>query len=149
MILVDRPRNYALFRGPRPSGFDEMREMGIAVDFNLETGWFEFFHGEEKQEKGWCQTLDISYYNREMSDFSAPTPEFLINMVAQIHNAMNCGNVLVHCLHGEDRTGMIIAAYRMLQQMWTFQQARDEMFSLGFHKFPYLFWVDALTKVKS
>lgn len=43
--------------------------------------------------------------------------------------------IVVHCLHGADRTGVIIAAYRMVFQNWTKQEAIDEFLDpkFGFH----------------
>jgi protein tyrosine/serine phosphatase len=35
--------------------------------------------------------------------------------------------VFVHCRDGDDRTGMDIAAYRMAEQAWTAQAAKEEM----------------------
>jgi protein tyrosine/serine phosphatase len=39
----------------------------------------------------------------------------------------------VHCRFGEDRTGVMVAAYRIAQQHWTAEQAVQEMYSFGFH----------------
>ncbi len=43
--------------------------------------------------------------------------------------------VLVHCKHGSDRTGMMIAIYRIAIDGWSKQQAIDEMLrgGYGFH----------------
>jgi tyrosine-protein phosphatase SIW14 len=35
-------------------------------------------------------------------------------------------SVLVHCAHGRDRTGLIIGAYRILFNGWTFDQVQAE-----------------------
>jgi protein tyrosine/serine phosphatase len=43
------------------------------------------------------------------------------------------GPVLVHCRHGADRTGVVIAMYRIVYQGWTKQQALDEMEHGGFN----------------
>lgn len=40
--------------------------------------------------------------------------------------------VLVHCWHGSDRTGSIIAAYRIVFQHWTREAALDELRHGGF-----------------
>lgn len=40
--------------------------------------------------------------------------------------------VLVHCLHGSDRTGTMVAIYRIVVQGWTKKQATDEMVNGGF-----------------
>lgn len=43
--------------------------------------------------------------------------------------------VLVHCMHGSDRTGTMVAIYRIAYQGWTKAQATDEMINggYGFH----------------
>ena len=43
----------------------------------------------------------------------------------------------VHCYYGEDRTGVMVAAYRIAQQNWTADQAITEMDSFGFHYYLY------------
>ena len=46
--------------------------------------------------------------------------------------------VLVHCLTGSDRTGIVVAAYRMLKG-WTKEEAINEMVHGGYHFRRYLF----------
>jgi len=43
--------------------------------------------------------------------------------------------VLVHCQHGSDRTGMMIAIYRIVVDGWSKEQAKQEMVqgNFGFH----------------
>ena len=43
------------------------------------------------------------------------------------------GILLIHCTHGQDRTGYFIGRYRVLSYHWTKQQAFDEMIANGFH----------------
>lgn len=45
------------------------------------------------------------------------------------------GKVLVHCWHGSDRTGTVIAMYRILYDGWSKEQALEEMQygAYGFH----------------
>jgi len=40
--------------------------------------------------------------------------------------------VLVHCRHGSDRTGTMVAVYRIVIEGWTKAQATDEMVNGGF-----------------
>jgi protein tyrosine/serine phosphatase len=40
--------------------------------------------------------------------------------------------VLVHCAHGEERTGAVVAAYRVVVEGWTPDAAEREARSLGF-----------------
>lgn len=45
------------------------------------------------------------------------------------------GAILIHCHHGSDRTGIIVAMYRIVFQNWSKKEAIDEMLSekFGFH----------------
>jgi tyrosine-protein phosphatase SIW14 len=40
--------------------------------------------------------------------------------------------VLLHCIHGSDRTGVVTAAYRMVHQGWTKEEAVDEFLHGGY-----------------
>ena len=46
--------------------------------------------------------------------------------------------VFVHCRLGDDRTGMMIAAYRMAAQGWTAEEAMHEMQQFGFSTIHHL-----------
>lgn len=56
--------------------------------------------------------------------------------------------VLVHCRHGSDRTGTMVAVYRVVVEGWTKAQAKDEMIHGGFGFHPLwqnlLHYIDAL-----
>lgn len=56
----------------------------------------------------------------------------------------NNKTVLVHCKHGADRTGIVIAMYRVIDQGWTPEEAKDEMVN-GPYNFHAVF--DNLTKM--
>lgn len=42
--------------------------------------------------------------------------------------------VYVHCYHGRERTGTMIAVYRIAIENWSYERARDEMLSFGVNK---------------
>ena len=42
------------------------------------------------------------------------------------------GPLLIHCWHGSDRTGATVAAYRLVFQNWSKEQAIDEMVNGGY-----------------
>ena len=43
-------------------------------------------------------------------------------------------SLFVHCGGGHDRTGMMVAVYRIVIQEWTKEQAIAEMKDFGFHR---------------
>lgn len=63
------------------------------------------------------------------------TRAHLVRSMAIINDAKNWP-VLVHCQHGSDRTGAVIAAYRISVQGWHYRRAIREMVlgGFGFHK---------------
>jgi protein tyrosine/serine phosphatase len=40
--------------------------------------------------------------------------------------------VVLHCIHGSDRTGVVAACYRMTEQGWTKEEAVDEFLNGGY-----------------
>jgi tyrosine-protein phosphatase SIW14 len=65
------------------------------------------------------------------------TEEDLRRALASIRDAPK--PVLVHCWRGSDRTGAVVAAYRIAFQGWTREQAIDELVNggFGFHASSY------------
>ncbi len=59
-------------------------------------------------------------------------PHFPAAVAALSAIAVSPGPVLVHCWHGADRTGMVVALYRMLEQGWTREAAIREMLEGGY-----------------
>jgi hypothetical protein len=56
--------------------------------------------------------------------------------MGKIEEAMEiaaAGNCLVHCTHGEDRTGLVCGIYRVRYDGWSTKEAWDEMIALGYH----------------
>lgn len=69
----------------------------------------------------------------------AATEEDVIHALRIIARRQN-GPFLVHCLHGADRTGLVCAAYRVVFDNWTPEEARDEMVEGGYGFHPL--WVN-------
>jgi hypothetical protein len=53
---------------------------------------------------------------------------YLSTIVDSVHP-----NTYVHCLHGEDRTGIVCACYHVQAQHWSKAEAQRDMLSRGFH----------------
>jgi len=59
----------------------------------------------------------------------------IVRALLAIESALQDGPVLIHCQHGADRTGVVSAMYRILNQGWTVEQASRELErgNFGFH----------------
>lgn len=77
--------------------------------------------------------------------------EQLAQALWQIEQAKPQGNVLLHCYHGSDRTGLVTAMYRIIYQNWPIADAQREMKYGGFGFHPVWVNIDqffTLEKVK-
>lgn len=114
--------NDRLYRGaqPKQGGLKVLAELGIKTILNL--------RGEDQNtlaEEREARALGLTYYALPMGGLSRPTDKQVEQALAIINNPEN-GAVFVHCKHGADRTGVIIACYRMLQENHSAEQARVE-----------------------
>ena len=57
-------------------------------------------------------------------------PSDLISALRMLREAEK--PVLIHCWHGSDRTGFVVAGYRIVFQSWTREEALDELRLGGF-----------------
>lgn len=56
----------------------------------------------------------------------------VIRVLRAIRTGQNQGGVLIHCKHGQNRTGLMAAMYRVVFDGWSRQQAMAEMLEGGF-----------------
>lgn len=133
------------YRGPRPqNGLLQIQSLGFGSIINLESDIYEICHDDVYQQE---QPLDygIRPFRYRLSDYTQPHPDVVRAVLRRIATENSHGfSVYMHCLHGVDRTGYCCAAYRMLYQGWSYGAAVKEMFDLGFHRFPYWWWVPSL-----
>jgi hypothetical protein len=66
---------------------------------------------------------------------------FVKNILAQIDSDAKYGAVYVHCEHGADRTGLIVALYRVARG-WSIDDARAEMNDPKFGHSSLQIWID-------
>ena len=128
-----------IFRGPRLHR-EELEALQPALILNLEND-----HGAVCDEEVYCMSKNISFYNIRMSEIFPPSQRQLKEGVEIIQTARK--PVYVHCLHGVDRTGFVIAAYRMIHQGWTLDKAYQECLDMGHHVFWYWYWKRSLIKL--
>jgi tyrosine-protein phosphatase SIW14 len=127
---IDRPGlpnlhkiNDGLYRGaqPTPEGIKELERMGVKTIVNLRS---------EHSDKESLGGANVTLVEIPMSPWDM-RQEDLVRFL-QIVTDKTRQPVFVHCLHGADRTGTMCAAYRVVVDGWTKQQAIDEMTKGGF-----------------
>lgn len=59
----------------------------------------------------------------------------IAQVLQRIRKAQEQGAVLVHCYHGADRTGIMVAMYRIIYHQWSIATAKEEMLQgpYGYH----------------
>ncbi len=114
--------NASLYRGaqPRPGGLRKLAAMGVKTVINLRA---EDEHAQEEERE--ARSLGLRYFAIPMRREGRPTREQLERALALIGSADN-QPVFVHCKRGADRTGTVVAVYRITHDGWTAEQALDE-----------------------
>lgn len=119
--------NDQLYRGaqPKEGGLETLKKLGVRAIVNLRNG------AEATPNEGdEARRLGLRYYNVPLPDLSAPQDKD-VQLVLDIISDKENKPVFVHCRHGEDRTGTIIACYRISHDDWTAAEAKAEAQKLG------------------
>jgi tyrosine-protein phosphatase SIW14 len=118
-----------LYRGAQPSakGFAELKKLGVTTIVNLrekgrETEW----------ERNVAASLGLAFVNIPIRGWAPPSDAQVAEFLKLFRDASR-QRVFVHCHYGEDRTGVMVGAYRIALENWTADQALSEMNSFGFH----------------
>ena len=121
--------NQSLYRGaqPTPQGLKNLADLGVKTIIDLRHGKD---HSDTEQRE--AESLGLHYVNVPMEGLTAPTSEQISSLLA-IMNAENQGPVFVHCREGKDRTGAVIASYRIAHDHWRNDKALDEAKVYGMH----------------
>jgi len=91
----------------------------------------------------------MAMINIPMSEISRPKPADLLRAV-KILEDQDSHPIYVHCLHGRDRTGFVIAAYKIIHHDWTVEKAYQEAVEKGHNKWFYdgvLGWKKSLREI--
>lgn len=138
--------NNAIYRGGRPTeeGIRELAKMGVKTIVNLESGFFAKDTDDVLREAKWAKEAGINFIKVPMHPIYAPKAEEVNSAYEAISNKEN-QPVFVHCLHGSDRTGTVVASYRIFTDGWTFDKAFAEMKEYG-HSALLYWWKDVIRK---
>jgi tyrosine-protein phosphatase SIW14 len=114
-----------LFRGAQPNhaGFKALSKMGVGIVVDT--------RGNRTRTEGKeVRRLGIKYV---AIPWHCPSPhDETFAKFLRLMRENPDKKVFVHCRLGDDRTGMMIAAYRMADEDWTADEAMREMRKFGF-----------------
>ena len=117
-----------LYRGaqPTPEGFRQLQALGIKTIVSLRA----LRPSEQQAVRRQVESLGMRWVWLPMRMYWRPTEEQVREFLAV---AMDPSNqpVFVHCQHGEDRTGSLVAVYRVVKQGWRPEAAYQEALALG------------------
>ena len=116
-----------LYRGAEPDArcLEHLAGLGIRTVLNLR---------DEKDasadERKRALVLGLRYFNMPMSGFNRPSAADVQRVLAMVRAPEN-QPVFVHCKRGSDRTGVIVAVYRIADDGWTAERAVQEAQGYG------------------
>jgi len=138
-----------IYRGGRPdfSAFPLLQKYHVKTVIDLQGGdanipffgWLmdDFEPGEKPamiaQERALSLQLGFQFANYPLSSIknvSSTETKWINQILALMADPVN-QPVFIHCEHGHDRTGLIIALYRVFYEGWTANAAHDEMMQMG------------------
>jgi tyrosine-protein phosphatase SIW14 len=116
-----------LYRGaqPSPEGFKILAGMGINIVVDARLSGTD---AERKTVTG----LGMQYVSIPWHCLFPKDKTFVQFLAVLRDNPKK--KVFVHCRYGDDRTGMMIAAYRMAVQNWSPEEAWKELQKFGFNR---------------
>lgn len=119
-----------LYRGARPEadGLKNLQRLGVKTILDLRMP-DKLSHAEMAA----AQRAGLLYTNIPLHGMGRPTDGQIQTALALIENSS--GAVFVHCEHGCDRTGTIIACYRIRHDHWTTDAAMQEAVKYGMSRF--------------
>jgi tyrosine-protein phosphatase SIW14 len=120
--------NEHVYRGGQPVnvGWNSLAHLGIKVVIDLRTS----IEHPVKAEEHAVEAAGMDYINVPMRGMGAPPAESVLKVLT-LMLAESRGPVFVHCRRGSDRTGTVVACYRILHDHWENWKALEEARSLG------------------
>lgn len=126
MLGVDLDNFYRVsgevYRSKQPDdeAMEALEAMGMHSILNLRE-----YHSDEDEARGTGLRLYRVPVNAGKVDDT-----FVVEALRVVANAEK--PILVHCWHGSDRTGLVVAMYRMVFQDWPRERAIDEFVNGGY-----------------
>jgi len=118
--------NEHVFRGGQPAAeaWQSLAELGVKTVIDLRR---EDEHSTASEARA-VEAAHMNYVNIPMNGAVAPTNEQIAKVLALLDTQ---DSVFVHCRRGADRTGAVIACYRIAHDGWERRRALVEAKSFG------------------
>jgi uncharacterized protein (TIGR01244 family) len=114
--------NDHVYRGAQPTdlGFQSLAKLGVKTVIDLRE-----VSDRSAQERNSVESAGMRYVSIPFHGMSAPSPADVAKVLALFGDA-SAGPVFVHCRRGADRTGTVVACYRISHDGWNNEQALHE-----------------------
>lgn len=142
-----------VLRGPRPNSYDDLcilADAGVTTIFSLEEGWSRIF-GWRFEAHDWQVRIGGLFYLFPLSNLfppSAATCIAITDLLIHDSNGPLGESSYVHCYAGVDRTGFILAVFRVRFHKWKPLDAWAEAQEYGMHR-RYWWWKKHFLKLCS
>ncbi len=115
-----------LYRGaqPAPKEFQNLARLGIKTVLDLRE------EGHSRTEQKQVEAAGMRYISLPMNGMLAPTDQQISRALTVVEDTA-FGPVFVHCRRGADRTGTVIACYRIAHDQWGNEKALNEARNFG------------------
>jgi tyrosine-protein phosphatase SIW14 len=116
-----------IYRGAQPSkeGFQSLAHLGVKTIIDLRGG-----DGRSQDEEKVVKAAGMRYIAIPLDGYAAPSDQQVTQLLGLLNDS-SAGPVFVHCRRGADRTGTIIACYRISHDHWDSAKALAEAASDG------------------
>lgn len=123
--------NEHVFRGGQPSqkGFRSLETVGVRAVIDLRQAG-----SRSAREELEVEALGMKYYSVPLPALAAPSDEKVGVILALISDSNNWP-VFIHCQRGRDRTGTVVACYRIEHDGWPNERALTEAIDNGLNGF--------------
>ncbi len=117
-----------VYRGAQPTelGFQNLAKLGIQTVVDLQ----QVGDARSVSEEKWVKAAGMQYVSVPMRGMGTPSDESVAKVLALLENTKT-GPVFVHCHRGADRTGGVIACYRVEHDHWENAKALSEARHMG------------------
>ncbi len=131
-----------LYRSGQPTGGGLAVLKGLGIQVVVD---FQEAPDEIAAEKQAVESLGMRFVSIPWKAFEGPDNRQVAEFLAVVRLNPD-KKIHAHCQAGRDRTGVMVAAYRMAVQNWTPQQALEEMEAFGFRHDLLSFWYNDLER---